>query len=170
MSVATVSQLAHAHEETTTEDVEVIDVTGKRSDSYGLMPTEDSGSAFGLRKSLYETPRALTEISDGALAVINGAEFAAQNGLEAYGEGEFTASVGFTWVDSTYTDVLQTIKLPSYSVWNGSVGYSYGAVSFLLKGNNLLDEEYYTSADLFDSVVVKPSEGRTINLSVTYKF
>ena len=35
--------------------------------------------------------------------------------------------------------------------------------------NNILDEEYYTSADLFDSVVVKPSEGRTISLTLSYR-
>ncbi len=148
-----------------------------------------------------------TEVSDGALAVINGAEFAAQNGLQPWevfggriagdrsafvgvgtelergglpdniasiyanwaqelGEGEFSASVGVTWVDSTYTDILQTVMLPSYSIWNGSVGYAYGPVSVMVKANNLLDEEYFTSADLFDSAVVKPSEGRT----ASYKF
>jgi len=40
----------------------------------------------------------------------------------------------------------------------------------LLQVNNLLDEEYYTSADLFDSVVVKPSEGRTLSLTLSYDF
>lgn len=152
-----------------------------------------------------------TEVSDGALAVINGADFAAQNGLEAwevYGGriagdrsafvgqgvelergglpdniasiyanwaqelvgGEFSASIGMTWVDSTYTDIMQTVMLPSYTIWNGSVGYAYGPMSVMLKANNLLDEEYYTSADLFDSVVVKPSEGRTFSLTATYQF
>ena len=152
-----------------------------------------------------------TEISDGALAVINGASFAAQNGLEpwqVYGgriagdratfvgqgvelergglpdnivsvyanwaqqiaAGDLSASIGFTYVDSTYTDVLQTVMLPSYTIVNGSVGYSTGAVSVLAKVNNLFDEEYFTSADLFDSVVVKPSEGRTFSVSFGYKF
>ncbi len=60
--------------------------------------------------------------------------------------------------------------LPSYSIWNGSVGYAYGPVSVMVKANNLLDEEYFTSADLFDSVVVKPSEGRTFSLTASYKF
>ncbi len=45
-------------------DIEVIDVTGKRTDSYGLMSTEDSSSAFGLDKKLYETPRSITEVSE----------------------------------------------------------------------------------------------------------
>jgi iron complex outermembrane receptor protein len=71
------------------------------------------------------------------------------------GDGDFNASVGATYVDSTFTDIMQTVKLPSYMIWNGSVGYSTGSISVLAKVNNLLDEEYYTSADLFDSVVVR---------------
>lgn len=151
-----------------------------------------------------------TEIGN-TFVVINGAEFAAQNGLEAwevYGgrisgdrdtftgagaelergglpdnivslagswaqdlfEGEFTASLGFTWVDSTYTDALQAIELPDYMVWTGSLGYVQDRFNVLLQAANLTDEEYYTSADLFDSVVVKPSEGRTISLTVSYAF
>jgi iron complex outermembrane receptor protein len=141
-----------------------------------------------------------TEVSDGALAVINGADFAAQNGLQPWevyggriagnratfvgsnvelergglpdtiaslyanwaqpmGDGDFNASVGATYVDSTFTDIMQTVKLPSYMIWNGSVGYSTGSISVLAKVNNLLDEEYYTSADLLSHVRVglKPS-------------
>ena len=149
-------------------------------------------------------------MSNGALAVINGADFAAQNGLEpweVYGgriagnrvnfvgenveldrgglpdnifsayatwvtptsNGDFTANLGFTWVDETYTDIFETILLPSYTIWNGSVSYSVGNFTALAQVNNILDEEYYTSADLFDSVVVKPSEGRTISLTLSYR-
>tara|TARA_E500000331_G_scaffold50092_1_gene43128 strand:- start:722 stop:3286 length:2565 start_codon:yes stop_codon:yes gene_type:complete len=151
-----------------------------------------------------------SEVSNGALAVINGADFAAQNGLEpweVYGgriagnranfvgenveldrgglpdnifsayatwftptsNGDFTANFGFTWVDETYTDIFETILLPSYTIWNGSVSYSFGDFTALAQVNNILDEEYYTSADLFDSVVVKPSEGRTISLTLSYR-
>ncbi len=152
-----------------------------------------------------------TEVSDGALAVINGAEFASQNGLQPFQvysgriagnrstfvgngveldrgglpdniislylnyinsvqNGSVTASVGFGWADETYTDVLETILLPSYMVWTASTGYVSDKYEVLLTINNLFDEEYYTSADLFDSVVVKPSEGRTGSVTFTYKF
>ena len=151
------------------------------------------------------------EVSNGALAVINGADFAAQNGLnpedvyggriagprsafvgmntrmergglpdnivsiygtwaQELGEGDVTGSLGLTWVDETYTDIMQTVMLPSYSIVNGSVSYAQGPFTGLLQVNNLLDEEYYTSADLFDSVVVKPSAGRTFSLTLTYAF
>lgn len=83
--------------------------------------------------------------------------------------GEVIASLGFTYVDDTYTDALQSIKLPDYMIWTGSLGFSYDRFSALLQVNNLTDEEYYTSADLFDSVVVKPSEGRTILLTLSYE-
>ncbi|WP_317929912.1 TonB-dependent siderophore receptor [Halioxenophilus sp. WMMB6] len=152
-----------------------------------------------------------TEVSDGALAVINGAEFAAQNGLEAWqvyggriagnrstfigsnveldrgglpdntvslygnftypmGSGKLTSSVGFSWADETYTDAFETVLLPDYMVWTASVGFVTDSYELLLSVNNLFDEEYYTSADLFDSVVVKPSEGRTASLTASYKF
>ncbi|GGA73081.1 TonB-dependent receptor [Neiella marina] len=152
-----------------------------------------------------------TEVSDGALAVLNGADFAIQNGMEPWevyggrfagsrstflgtgaevdrgglpdntaslyanyvqelGDGRVTGSLGFSWVDSTYTDIFKTVELPSYSVWTSSVGYITDSYELLLSVNNLLDEDYYTSADLFDSVVVKPSEGRTFSATFGYKF
>ncbi len=151
-----------------------------------------------------------TEIGN-VFTVINGADFAAQNGLtpdqvyggristnrdtilgqnaeveraglpdniaSVYGNyvysmdgGDITASLGVTWVDSTHTDIFQTIKLPSYSVWNGSISYATDQLTVLLQLNNIFEEEYYTSADLFDSVVVKPSEGGTAALSISYDF
>ncbi|RDV25574.1 TonB-dependent receptor [Alteromonas aestuariivivens] len=195
------------------------DKTFRDGQTNALVAVFGDGYEFELRALLTDNLSILatathtdtTEVSDGALAVINGAEFAEQNGLEpweVYGgriagsrsafvgqgvelergglpdniasvyanwaqpiaSGELSASVGVTWVDSTYTDVLKTVMLPSYSVWNGSVGYAYGPMSVMLKLNNLLDEEYYTSADLFDSVIVKPSEGRTFSLTASYTF
>ncbi|HBU50083.1 MAG TPA: TonB-dependent receptor, partial [Alteromonas australica] len=56
-----------AQEQTTSDEkdeVEQIEVLGKKSDYYSIMPEEDSSGAFGLNKSLYETPRSITEISE----------------------------------------------------------------------------------------------------------
>ena len=85
-------------------------------------------------------------------------------------DSELTSSIGVTWVDETFTDVFETILLPSYSIVNGSISYSKDGLTALLQANNLFDEEYYTSADLFDSVVVKPSEGRTFSFMLSYDF
>ncbi len=153
----------------------------------------------------------ITEISDGALAVINHAQFAEQNGLAvtdlyngrisgsrstfvgsqtevdtpglpdtvasaygsyvfAAGNAEMVASLGFTYADETYMDVTESTLLPSYFVWTTSLSYLTNNYEVMATVNNLFDEEYYTKADLFDGVVVKPSEGRTISLMFSYKF
>lgn len=152
-----------------------------------------------------------TEIGDDIFTVINGADFAEQNGLnpeDVYGgriagnrstfvgqgvelergglpdtiisiygtyllpfeNSDLTSSLGFTWVDETSTDVFESVILPSYTVLTGSIRWETDRFTTLLQINNLTDEKYYTSADLFDSVVVKPSEGRTASLTLTYAF
>lgn len=153
----------------------------------------------------------ITEVSDGALAVINQYQFAEQNGLNvtdlyggrvsgprstfvgsqtevdtpglpdtvasAYGSYSFNvadaqmiASLGFTYADSTYMDVTESVMLPSYMVWTASLSYLLDKIEIMATINNLTNEEYYTKADLFDGAVVKPSEGRTISAMISYKF
>ena len=153
----------------------------------------------------------ITEISDGALAVINHAQFAEQNDLavtdlyngrvagnrawfvgsqtevdtpglpdtvaSAYGSYSFSvsdaqmiASLGFTYADETYMDVTESTLLPSYMVWTASLSYLKDSYEIMATINNLTDEEYYTKADLFDGVVVKPSEGQTISVMFSYNF
>ncbi|AIF98620.1 hypothetical protein EP13_07955 [Alteromonas australica] len=195
------------------------DKTYRESQTGALVAVYGEGLEFEARALVTENLSILAtathtkteEVSNSALAVINGVDFAAQNGLnpddvyggriagpraafvgdnvrldrgglpdnivslygtwvQPMGDAAITGSLGVTWVDETYTDIMQTVMLPSYSIWNGSLSYSNGAVTALLQANNLLDEEYYTSADLFDSVVVKPSAGRTYSLTVTYTF
>ncbi|WP_133468626.1 TonB-dependent siderophore receptor [Paraglaciecola marina] len=193
--------------------------TDRIGQTQALVAVSSTGIEFEARALLNEnfsvtataTHIETTEVSDNALAIINGADFAVQNGLEPYqvyggriggnrstfvgtgveldrgglpdntismylnyvqpiGDGKITASTGFGWADETYTDVLETILLPSYMVWTASMGYVTDSYEVLLSINNLFDEEYYTSADLFDSVVVKPSEGRTGSVMFSYKF
>jgi iron complex outermembrane receptor protein len=193
--------------------------TDRIGQTQALVAVSSSGVEFEARALLNEyfsitataTHIETTEVSDNALAIINGADFAIQNGLEPFqvyggriggnrsafvgtgveldrgglpdnsmsfylnythpmGDGRITSSTGFGWADETYTDVLETILLPSYMVWTASVGYVADNYEILFSVNNLFDEEYYTSADLFDSVVVKPSEGRTGSVMLSYKF
>ncbi len=195
------------------------DKTYRDSQTGALVAVYGDGLEFEMRALVSENLSILAtathtnteEVSNGALAVINGADFAAQNGLnpedvyggriagprsafvgmntrmergglpdnivsiygtwaQELGAGDVTGSLGLTWVDETYTDIMQTVMLPSYTVVNGSVSYAQGPFTGLLQVNNLMDEEYYTSADLFDSVVVKPSAGRTFSLTLTYTF
>lgn len=193
--------------------------TDRIGQTQALVAVSSTGIEFEARALLNEnfsmtataTHIETTEVSDNALAIINGADFAVQNGLEPYqvyggriggnrstfvgtgaeldrgglpdntismylnyvqpiGDGKITGSTGFGWADETYTDVLETILLPSYMVWTASLGYVTDSYEVLFSINNLFDEEYYTSADLFDSVVVKPSEGRTGSVMFSYKF
>ena len=195
------------------------DKTYRDSQTGALVAVYGDGLEFEMRALVNENLSILAtathtnteEVSNGALAVINGADFAAQNGLnpedvyggriagprsafvgmntrmergglpdnivsiygtwaQELGAGDVTGSLGLTWVDETYTDIMQTVMLPSYTVVNGSVSYAQGPFTGLLQVNNLMDEKYYTSADLFDSVVVKPSAGRTFSLTLTYAF
>ena len=87
-----------------------------------------------------------------------------------FNHSDLTATFGFTWVEQTAIDVFNSVTLPSYMVLTGSLRYATERTVTLLQVNNLSNEKYYTSADLFDSVVVKPSEGRTLSLSFTYTF
>lgn len=151
------------------------------------------------------------EVGDDVFTVVNGADFARQNGLEPwqvyggriagarstfvgagvelersglpdntvsfYGTwtqpiagGRIAATAGLIWASETYADALQVIELPEYSVWTASLSYERDRLGVLLQANNILDEEYYTSSDLFDAVVVKPSEGRTVFLTLSWDF
>ncbi|MBK5417899.1 TonB-dependent siderophore receptor [Pseudomonas sp. TH31] len=84
--------------------------------------------------------------------------------------GNVNASLGFTWVDKQWADNQKQIQLPAYTVWNGSIGYSEKSWEALLSVNNLLNEKYFTSANLFDSTLVFPSAPRTYTATFTYKF
>ena len=192
--------------------------TDRLGETQAIASVESDGVEFELRALIGDnfsilataTKSDTTEIGD-IFTVINGADFAMQNGLlpeQVYGKristsrntilgpnakveraglpdmiasvygtyvfsmdhADLTIALGVTRVDSTYTDIFQKIKLPSYEVWNGSLSYTMERASLVLQVNNILDEEYYTSADLFDSVVVKPSEGRTASLTIKYDF
>tara|TARA_E500000178_G_scaffold349463_1_gene406418 strand:- start:569 stop:2923 length:2355 start_codon:yes stop_codon:yes gene_type:complete len=97
--------------------------------------------------------------------------------ISAYGSytipvasGRVIASLGFTYADSTYMDFAESVMLPSYSVWTASASYVTDTFEIMTTINNVFDEEYYTSANLFPSTVVKPSEGTTASIIATYKF
>ncbi len=147
------------------------------------------------------------EVGDDVFTVINGADFARQNGLEpwqVYGgriaglrstfigpgveveraglpdrmfsfyatwsqpvyDGRFALTGGVLWASETHADAFEVIELPSYAVSTGSLSYDRNRLRLLVQVNNLFDEQYYTSSDLFEAIVVKPSEGRTVSLTI----
>jgi iron complex outermembrane receptor protein len=94
--------------------------------------------------------------------------------LSAFGTYTPKSSLGFTlgttWVDKVNAGYVTSVLLPSYYVWRGSVFYTHKNYSVNLAVNNLTDSNYFTSQYLFWDVFVKPSEMRTLSLTVSYSF
>ena len=85
-------------------------------------------------------------------------------------ESELTSSLASLMSMRHITMSLRQFFSYNYTIVNGSISYTKDGLTALLQANNLLDEEYYTNADLFDSVVIKPSEGRTFSFMLSYDF
>ena len=132
----------------------------------GLTPDQVYGGRIGGNRSTFVAPG--SELDRGGLPDLVASLYATYTTY--FEESELTSSLGFTYVDEAYNDVFETILLPDYTIVNGSISYTKDGLTALLQANNLLDEEYYTNADLFDSVVIKPSEGRTFSFMLSYEF
>jgi iron complex outermembrane recepter protein len=83
---------------------------------------------------------------------------------------DFGFTLGTTWVQKVQAGYVTPVMLPSYAVWRGSVFYQHKNYTATLAANNLTDSHYFTSQYLFWDVFVKPSELRTLSLTVTYSF
>jgi iron complex outermembrane receptor protein len=83
---------------------------------------------------------------------------------------DFGVTLGTTWVDKVQAGYVTPVMLPSYAVWRGSIFYAHKAYTANLAVNNLGDSHYFTSQYLFWDVFVKPSELRTLSLTVSYSF
>ncbi len=79
-------------------------------------------------------------------------------------------TIGTTWVDKVNAGYVSPVVLPSYAVWRGSVFYTHKNYAANLAVNNIGDSHYFTSQYLFWDVFIKPSELRTLSLTVSYSF
>jgi iron complex outermembrane receptor protein len=79
-------------------------------------------------------------------------------------------TIGTTWVDKVQAGYVTPVMLPSYALWRGSIFYTHSKYSANLAVNNIGDSHYFTSQYLFWDVFVKPSELRTLSLTVSYSF
>jgi iron complex outermembrane receptor protein len=79
-------------------------------------------------------------------------------------------TIGTTWVSSVNTGYVSSVKLPSYSVWRGSVFFDKGPYRVNLAMNNMFDKTYFQSQFLFWDVFIKPGALRTATLTVSYRF
>ena len=83
---------------------------------------------------------------------------------------DFGVTLGTTWVHKVQAGYVTPVMLPSYAVWRGSIFYAHKNYTATLAANNLTDSHYFTSQYLFWDVFVKPSELRTLSLTVSYSF
>ncbi len=79
-------------------------------------------------------------------------------------------TIGTTWVDKVNAGYMSPVVLPSYAVWRGSIFYTHKNYAANLAVNNIGDSHYFTSQYLFWDVFIKPSELRTLSLTVSYSF
>lgn len=82
----------------------------------------------------------------------------------------FGVTFGTSWVDKVKAGYVTPVMLPSYNVLRGSVFYSYKKYSVTLAANNIGNSRYFTSQYLFWDVFIKPSELRTLSLTLSYRF
>ena len=79
-------------------------------------------------------------------------------------------TIGSSWTQQVEAGYVSGIVLPSYAVFRGSVFYRYKKYEVNLAANNIGDKRYFTSQYLFWDTFVKPSEMRTLTLSMSYRF
>ena len=79
-------------------------------------------------------------------------------------------TLGTTAVSAVNAGYVSSVRLPSYTVWRGSLFVQRRGWGVNLAMNNLFNKEYYQSQFLFWDVFVKPSELRTASLTLNYSF
>ena len=79
-------------------------------------------------------------------------------------------TLGTTAVASVNAGYVSPVRLPGYMVWRGSAYLQRGSWGVNVAVNNLFNKEYYQSQFLFWDVFIKPSELRTMNLTLNYGF
>lgn len=79
-------------------------------------------------------------------------------------------TLGTTAVAAVNAGYVSPVRLPGYLVWRGSAYLQKANWGINVAVNNLFNKEYYQSQFLFWDVFIKPSELRTVNLTLSYGF
>ena len=79
-------------------------------------------------------------------------------------------TVGSSWNQKVAAGYISGVILPSYAVFRGSIFYKFKNYEVNLAVNNIGDKRFFTSQYLFWDTFVKPSEMRTLSLTVSYRF
>ncbi len=77
---------------------------------------------------------------------------------------------GTSWDQKVEAGYISGVVLPSYAVFRGSLFYKFRRYEANLSANNIGDKRYFTSQYLFWDTFVKPSEMRTLSLTLSYRF
>ncbi|MCT4643817.1 MAG: TonB-dependent receptor, partial [Carboxylicivirga sp.] len=76
--------------------------------------------------------------------------------------------LGGRYVDEVYTHSSNTYVLPSYTVFDATVAYTFEKVTFRLNANNIADEAYYDNSVMSHQFV--PGMGRSYEASIGINF
>ena len=79
-------------------------------------------------------------------------------------------TIGTTAVSSVNAGYVSGVRLPGYLVWRGSTYFQRGNWGINVSVNNIFNAEYYQSQFLFWDVFIKPSELRTVNMTMNWGF
>ena len=79
-------------------------------------------------------------------------------------------TLGTTVVSAVNAGYVSPVRLPAYMVWRGSAYLQRANWGVNVAVNNLFNKEYYQSQFLFWDVFIKPSELRTMNVTLSYGF
>ncbi|HKJ89942.1 MAG TPA: TonB-dependent receptor [Oceanipulchritudo sp.] len=85
-------------------------------------------------------------------------------------ENGFGVTGGVTYVPDVPAGWFDDIILPDYYLANVTFFYSWNNWSASLAIKNVLDEEYFSPQVFWDDLLTLPSEGRTVDLTLTYKW
>ncbi len=87
-----------------------------------------------------------------------------------------TISTGVNFVGDRPLDNTNTVKLPNYTTWDLGASYTFDKVKpfkdvkLELFANNILDKNYFTTADRFSGSAVAPGDPRSIVGRISLKY
>lgn len=128
----------------------------------GLTPVQSYGGRFIGDASIFGI-KAPVEVAGQPKTVVS--EF-----LTITPQRNWGVTVGSSWNQKVEAGYVSGVVLPSYAVFRGSLFYNFKKYEVSLAANNIGDKRYFTSQYLFWDTFIKPSEMRTLTLTMSYRF
>jgi iron complex outermembrane recepter protein len=128
----------------------------------GLTPVQSYGGRFIGDASIFGI-KAPVEVAGQPKTVVS--EF-----LTITPQRNWGVTVGSSWNQKVEAGYVSGVILPSYAVFRGSLFYRFKKYEVSLAANNIGDKRYFTSQYLFWDTFIKPSEMRTLTLTMSYRF